>query len=74
MGIFSSDTPASPPPPPPVPPAAHPATMASGEVQKAAAGAKQRAAAVGAMSGTKSTVGGTGDVPNAKAKLLGDTA
>jgi hypothetical protein len=49
--------------------------MASGEVQKAAAGARQRSAAAAGMGkDSKSTVGGTGDVPNAKAKLLGDTA
>lgn len=77
MGIFSGpEQQASPPPPPPLPPAAHPQTLASGDVQQVAAKARARAAqaAGGGMSNTKLTdPKATGAGPAAKANLLGET-
>lgn len=78
MGIFSQpDAPPAPPPPPPLPPAAHPATMASGDVQATAAKARARAAAAGGagFENTKLTApSATGTGPTAKANLLGETS
>lgn len=78
MGIFgSAPQMSSPPPPPPLPPAANPATMASGEVQAAAAKSRARSAAAAGsgFNGTDLTKpGGTGAGPTAKANLLGETA
>ena len=77
MGIFSPpDPPPAPPPPPPLPPAAHPQTLASGDVQQVAAKARARAAAANGagMSNTKLTdPKATGAGPSAKANLLGET-
>lgn len=82
MGLFGgNDAPVmmqqAPPPPPPLPPAAHPATLASGDVQAVAAKARARAqAANGAgFENTKLTKpGATGAGPVSKANLLGETS
>lgn len=75
MGFLTPDAPAAPPPPPPLPPAAHPATLASGEVQATADQARKRAqmAAGGGSSGTDLTGGKAAAPSTAKATLLGDT-
>jgi len=77
MGIFSQPDMPTAPPPPPLPPAAHPPTLASGDVQGAAAKARARALAAGGAGFentklTSPTATGTG--PTAKANLLGETS
>lgn len=72
MGIFAPDTPAV-PPPPPLPPAAHPPTVASGEVRTAGDRAKAKA---GTFGGTNLTEPGVADQQpaTAKATALGSTS